>query len=53
MQDCNFTCGSLWVWNLVFDIKQETYTEGILEQDPELDIWTEEGWDDGGVEKTA
>jgi hypothetical protein len=41
------------VWNLVSDIKGGTYTEGVWEQGAEEDIWTEEGWGDGRVEKTS
>jgi hypothetical protein len=32
MQDYNFTSWSVWVWNLVFDIKGVTLTEGVWEQ---------------------
>jgi hypothetical protein len=28
----NFACSFVWVWNLVFDIKGRTQTEGIWEQ---------------------
>jgi hypothetical protein len=53
IQDDNFACGSVWVRNLVSDIKGGTQTEGVWEQGAEEDIWTEEGWDDGRMEKTA
>jgi hypothetical protein len=53
LQDCNFACGSVWVWNLVSDIKGGTQTEGVWEQGAEEDIWTEEGWGDGRMEKTT
>jgi hypothetical protein len=36
------------VWNLVSDIKGGIETEGVWEQVAEEDIWTEEGWGDGG-----
>jgi hypothetical protein len=29
MQDHNLACGSVWVWNLVSDIKGGTQTEGV------------------------
>jgi hypothetical protein len=53
IQDDNFACRSVWVWNLVSDIKGWTQTEGIWEQGDEEDIWTEEGWGDGRMEKIA
>jgi hypothetical protein len=49
----NFACDFVWVWNLVFDIKGGTYTEGVVEQGAEENIWTEEGWSDGSLVKTA
>jgi hypothetical protein len=49
--DYNFARGSVWVWNFVSDIKGGTQTEGVWEQGAEKDIWTEEGWSDGRVEK--
>jgi hypothetical protein len=53
IQDYNFVCGSVWLWNLDFDTKGGTQTEGVWEQDAEEDIWTEEGWGNGSVKKTA
>jgi hypothetical protein len=53
IQDYNFACGSVWVLNLVSDIKGGTWTEGVWEQGAEEDIWTEEGGSDGRVEKTT
>jgi hypothetical protein len=47
MQNYNFACGSVGVWNLVFDFKGETETEGVWEQGVEKNIWTEERWSDG------
>jgi hypothetical protein len=41
------------VVKLVSDIKGWTQTEGVWEQGAEEDIWTEEGWMDGMVERTA
>jgi hypothetical protein len=49
----NFVFGSVWVWNLVSDIKGGTQTEGVWGQGAEEDIQTDEGWGDGRVEKTA
>jgi hypothetical protein len=37
----------------VSDIKEGTQTEGVWEQGAVEDIWTEEGWSDGRMEKTA
>jgi hypothetical protein len=48
-----FAYGSIWVWNMVSDIKGGTWTEGIWEQDAKENIWTKEGWTDGSVKKTA
>jgi hypothetical protein len=42
VEDCNFACGSVWVCNLVSDIKVGTLTEGVWEQGAEENIWTEE-----------
>jgi hypothetical protein len=39
--------------HLVSDIKGGTQTEGVWEQGAEEDIWTEEGWGDGRMEKIA
>jgi hypothetical protein len=41
IHDRNFACGSIWVWNLVSDIKGATQTEGVREQGAEENIWTE------------
>jgi hypothetical protein len=41
------------VWNLVSDIKGGTQTEGVWEQGVEENIWTEERWSDGRLEKTT
>jgi hypothetical protein len=38
---------------LVSDIKERTWTEGVLKQCAEKNIWTEEGCGNGRVEKTA
>jgi hypothetical protein len=53
MWDFSFSCGPVLVWNLVSNIKGATKTEGVWEQGSEENIWTEEGWSDGRVEKTA
>jgi hypothetical protein len=37
----------------VSDIKGGKQAEGVWEQGAEENIWTEEGWGDGRVEKTA
>jgi hypothetical protein len=39
-QDHNFAHGSVWVWNLVSDIKGGAQTEGVWEQGAQDDIWT-------------
>jgi hypothetical protein len=44
---------SVVLLNLVSDIKGGTQTEGVWEQGAEEDIWTEKGWGDGRMEKTA
>jgi hypothetical protein len=49
----NFACGSVWVWNLVSDIKGGTWTEGVWEQGAEENISTEDRWSDESLEKTA
>jgi hypothetical protein len=38
---------------MVSDIKIGIQTEGVLEQGAEENIWTEEGWSDRRLEKTA
>jgi hypothetical protein len=38
---------------IIIIIKGLTQTEGIWEQGAEEDIWTEEGWGDGRMEKIA
>jgi hypothetical protein len=53
IQNYNSVCGSVWVWNLVSDIKGETKTGGVWEQGAEENIWTKVGWSDGKLEKTA
>jgi hypothetical protein len=49
IQDCNFASGAIWLWRLVSDIRDE----GVWEWGAQMDIWTEEGWSDRKVEKTA
>jgi hypothetical protein len=49
----SFACGSVWVWNLVSDIKGGTQTVRVWEQDVEENIWTEERWSDRRMEKTT
>jgi hypothetical protein len=51
--DYKLACGSIWAWNLVSGIKEGTQLERISEQGAEENIWTEEGWSDGWMEKTA
>jgi hypothetical protein len=41
MQNYRFASGSVWVWNLVSDLKGGTQTEGVWEQGAEKIIWTE------------
>jgi hypothetical protein len=53
IQNYNFACGFILVWNFDSDIKGETYTEGFLEHGVEENIWTKERWSDGKLEKTA
>jgi hypothetical protein len=52
IQNYNFACGSVWVWNLVSDIKGGTQTLGVWEQGAE-NIWTEERWSDRWLEESA
>jgi hypothetical protein len=37
-ENFNFACGSVWVWNLVSDIKGGTQTGGVWEQGVEDNI---------------
>jgi hypothetical protein len=53
IQNYNFASGSVWVWNLVPDIKGGTQTEDVWEQGVEENIWTEERWSDMRLEKTT
>jgi hypothetical protein len=53
IQNYNFACVSVWVQNLVSDIKGGTETEGVWEQGADENIWTEEVWTDERLEKTA
>jgi hypothetical protein len=46
LQNYNFTCGSVWAWNLVSHFKAGTQTEGVWEQGVEHNTWTEERWSD-------
>jgi hypothetical protein len=38
MQNYNFACGSVWLGNLVSNIKGGTQTEGVSEQGAEENI---------------
>jgi hypothetical protein len=49
IEDYNFYYGCAYMWNMV----SEKWTEGVWEQGAEDNNWTEEGWSDGWVEKTA
>ena len=40
----------LWLWNMVSYIKALIQAKGSWKQDPEANIWTQEGWE-WGVEK--
>jgi hypothetical protein len=42
IQNYNFACSFVWVWNFVPDIKGA-----------EKNIWTEKGWNGMRLEKTA
>ena len=43
----------VWVWNLVVDIAGGNEAEGVREHGVEENIWTEEGWGNGGMEEIA
>jgi hypothetical protein len=49
----HFARGSVWVWNLVSNIKGGTQTEGVWEQGVEDNIWTEGTFSDRRLEKTT
>jgi hypothetical protein len=53
MQNYNFACGSVWVWNLVSDSKGGTMTAGVWEQGAEEIIWTKEELNCRRFEKIA
>jgi hypothetical protein len=46
LQNYDDAYGSVWVWNLVSDIKGGTQTEGVWDQPAEENICVEEGWSD-------
>jgi hypothetical protein len=50
MKDYNFACGSVWVRNLIFNIKGGKQTEDVWEQGAEENIWTKEKWSDRRLE---
>ena len=41
---------AIWLWNMVSYIKEGMQAKGIWKQDPEVNIWDQDGWD-WGVEK--
>ena len=43
----------VWVWNLVADIAGGKEAKGVWEHGVEVNIWTEEGRGNGGMEETA
>jgi hypothetical protein len=53
IQDYNFACGSLWVWNLDSNIKGGAQTESVCEQGAEENIWTDGRWSDRRLENAA
>jgi hypothetical protein len=53
MQNYNFVCGFVWVWNLVSDIKWGTWTKNVREQGVDEIICTEESLNEARLEKTA
>jgi hypothetical protein len=48
IQNYNFACCFVWVWNLVADIAGGMKAEGVGEN-----IWTWEGRSNGGMEEIA
>ena len=46
----NIASCAIWLWNMVSYIKGGIQAEGIWKQDPEANIWAQEGWE-WGVEK--
>jgi hypothetical protein len=38
---------------MVYDIKGGTQNQDVREKGAEVNIWTQEGWSDGRVEKAA
>ena len=53
IQNYNFACCFVWVWNLVADIEGGKETEGVWEYGVEENIWTEEGRGNGDMEEIA
>jgi hypothetical protein len=37
--------------SMISDIKRKTWSQGISEQSAEENVWTEEGWNDGTLQK--
>jgi hypothetical protein len=50
---CSVKCGKYGseTWSLT--LREEPQTEGVWEQGDEENIWSEERWSDGWLEKTA
>ena len=46
----NIASCAIWMWNMVSYIKGGIQAKGIWKQDPEANIWAQEGWE-WGVEK--
>ena len=40
----------MWLWNIVSYIKEGIQAKGIWKQDPDANIWVQEGWE-WGMEK--
>jgi len=49
----NFACCFVWMWNLVADNVGEKEAEGVWKHGVEANIWTLEGWGNGGMEEIA
>jgi hypothetical protein len=53
VQNYNFACSFVWVWNLVSDIKGRIQTEDIWKQGSDENMWTEEEWNGRRLENIA
>ena len=41
----DIACCAIWLWNMVSYIKGGIQAKGIWKQDPEANIWAQEGWE--------